>query len=156
MTSASATAKSPSTKSPNTKDRAFYNHWHRVDIRMNDLDDQRHVNNAVFAVYCEEGRRAFLEPGRSLIRAENVMTFIARLAIDFHQEMSFPGTVDIGTVVTRIGNSSYTMTQALFTEKGCHATAEVVAVIASNQTRRPIPIPAALREFFSAQLFISN
>lgn len=134
------------------KDRAFFRHWHSVDIRVADLDDQRHVNNAVFAVYYEEGRRQFWEPAWHLVRAENVVTFIARLSIDFHQELSYPGRVDIGTAVKQIGNSSYTMAQALFTEHGCHATVEVVSVVASGQTRRPMTIPDQLRAHLQQNL----
>lgn len=128
-------------------ERATYDHWHRVDVRIADLDDQHHVNNAVFAVYAEEGRRQLWTPARHLLHSENVMTFIARLAIDFHIEMDYPATVEIGTTVKQIGRTSYTMAQGLFTERGCHATVEVVSVIASGQTRRPITIPVPLREF---------
>ncbi len=129
------------------KDRAFYHHWHHIDIRFADLDEQRHVNNAMFAVYCEEGRRIFWVPGHHLIREEQVMTFVANLSIDFHLELSYPGVVAVGTAIKRIGNSSYTIAQALFTDAGCHATIEVVSVIASGETRRPIPIPASLRSY---------
>lgn len=138
------------------KDRAYYSHWHSVGIRVNDLDDQRHVNNAVFAVYCEEGRRTFLEPVNDVIRTENVMQFIVRLAIDFHLEIGYPGIVNVGSTITRIGNSSYTTTQGLFTDHGCHATIEAVTVVASSQTRRPISIPVAMREYLSARLSINN
>lgn len=132
---------------PLLKDREFYHHWHHIDVRFADLDEQRHVNNAMFAVYCEEGRRIFWVPGHPLIQQENVMTFVARLSIDFHQEISYPAVVAIGTAIKRIGNSSYTIAQAVFTDAGCHATVEVVSVIASGQTRRPIPIPASLRGY---------
>jgi acyl-CoA thioester hydrolase len=132
--------------------RVFYHHWHSIDVRIADLDDQRHVNNAVFAVYCEEGRRKFWEPSWPLIRAEKVMTFIARLSIDFHREMGYPGRVDVGTAIKRIGNSSYTMAQALFIDQECHATIEVVSVIAAVQTRKPIPIPDSLRAHLQQNL----
>lgn len=127
------------------RQREFYRHWHRVDIRIADLDDQHHVNNSVFAVYAEEGRRSFWAPAQPLMQEQQLMVFIARLAIDFHREMSYPGTVDIGTAIARIGNSSCTMVQSLFGAAGCHATIEVVSVIASAQTRRPISIPDSLR-----------
>lgn len=135
-----------------TQDRTFYQHWHRVGVRAADLDDQRHVNNTVFAVYCEEGRRVFLDPLREHLRGERVLLFVARLAIDFRREMNYPGDVDVGTTVTHIGNSSYTVTQGLFTAAGCHATAEVVMVIASPKTRRPTPISPTLREYLNQQL----
>ena len=132
--------------------RTFYQHWHRVGIRAADLDDQHHVNNTVFGVYCEEGRRMFLTPQRKQFRSEQLMLFVARLAMDFHREMNYPGEVEIGSTVTRVGNSSYTMTQGLFTADGCHATAEVVMVVADHETRRPKAIPTGLRDYLTQQL----
>lgn len=142
----------PTPANTQLKDRAFYRHWHDIAIRVSDLDDQRHVNNAIFAVYCEEGRRNFLEAARDLIREEQVMIFIAHLSIDFHREISYPGAVAVGTTIKHIGNSSYVMAQALFTSGGCHATIEVVSVVASAQTRGPIPIPAALRGYLESRM----
>jgi len=140
------------TTTTTAQNRTFYQHWHRVDIRFADLDDQRHVNNTVFAVYCEEGRRKFLEPLSESLRGERPLMFVARLAIDFRREMSYPGAVEIGTAVTHIGNSSYTLMQGLFTAAGCHATAEVVMVTASAETRRPTHIPPLLRDYLTQQL----
>jgi acyl-CoA thioester hydrolase len=134
---------------PSPRDRAFYSHWHSIPIRHADLDDLHHVNNTVYAVYCEEARRHFFQSSRQIQREHGTLFFIARLAIDFHHEMTWPGVIDIGTAVTRIGNSSFTMMQGVFSGETCHASAEVVTVVASQQTRRSTPIPAPLREFLA-------
>ena len=135
-----------------SQDRAFYSHWHSIPIRHADLDDLRHVNNAIYSVYCEEARRQFFQPARQIQRDSHAMLFVVRLSINFHREMTYPGIVDIGTAVSRIGNSSFAMMQGLFTEHGCHASVEVVTVVASENTRRSMPIPQPMRDFLSAAL----
>ena len=74
-----------------------------TDIRYADLDRQGHVNNAVFATFSEVGRVAFMyDPERPLV-SEGRSFVIARLLIDFRAELFWPGTVDIGTGVVRVG-----------------------------------------------------
>jgi acyl-CoA thioester hydrolase len=131
------------------QDRAFYRHWHQVPIRHADLDDLGHVNNTVYAVYCEEARRHLF---KQMQHDHTFLFFIARLVVDFHREITWPGVIEIGTAVKHIGNSSFTMTQGLFSADICHASVEVVSVIASRQTRRPTPIPVPLREFLVSML----
>ena len=131
------------------QDRAFYPHWHTIPIRHADLDELDHVNNVVFAVYCEEARRHLYSPMSAIQHSHGAMIFVVRLSIDFHREMTFPGTVEVGTAITKLGNSSFTMTQGLFTEHGFHATAEVVTVVVNRDTRRSMPIPQPLRDYFA-------
>ena len=72
---------------------------HKDTIRYGDLDRQNHVNNAVFATFLETGRVMVLrdrEAGFAFPGAEYVL---ARLVIDFRQEMRWPGEVTIGTAI---------------------------------------------------------
>ena len=71
---------------------------------------------------------------------------IVKLTIEFRAEMHYPGIVDIGTRLARIGNSSFTMNQALFNEGRCAATAESVCVIISKETRRPVGLPERTKQ----------
>ncbi len=83
--------------------------WTRDVLRFADTDRLGHVNNAAFATFCESGRVAFIwdpdaplaQPGRAFV--------IVRLVIDFRAELHWPGAVDIGSTVLRIGNRSFTL-----------------------------------------------
>jgi acyl-CoA thioester hydrolase len=105
-------------------------------LRYGDTDRQGHINNAVFATLFETGRvsvfhdpaQPVLPPGRSFV--------IARITIDYKAELFWPGTVEIGTAVKTIGNSSVTFFQALFQAGKCAATAESVVVQVDAATRR--------------------
>jgi acyl-CoA thioester hydrolase len=112
-----------------------------ADIRYADLDRQGHVNNAVFATYSEIGRVAFLhDPARPLAVAGTSFV-IARIEIDFLAELHWPGTVEIGTGVTRIGRSAFGLTQGLFSGRRAVAAVENVVVMTDGETRRSTPLP---------------
>ncbi len=64
---------------------------------------------------------------------------LARLAIDFLGEMHWPGDVEIGTAIVRVGNSSLGLDQALFVNGVCVATAENTLVLVDKTTRKPRP-----------------
>ncbi len=112
-------------------------------VRYADTDRQGHVNNAAFATFCETGRVTFLfDPERPLYPSGTAFV-IARLVLDFRAEIRWPGTVEIGTRVERIGSSSFTLKQALFQETRLVATAETVIVLMDEETRRSTPLPPA-------------
>ncbi|WP_244445295.1 thioesterase family protein [Microvirga sp. BSC39] len=117
-----------------------------TDIRYADLDRQGHVNNAVFATFSEVGRVAFMyDPARPLA-TEGRSFVIARLQIDFRAELFWPGSVDIGTGVVRVGRSSFTLAQGIFNEGRLVATTEATIVIVDKETRRSTPLPPATVE----------
>jgi acyl-CoA thioester hydrolase len=118
-----------------------YPHRTSAEIRYADLDRQGHVNNAVFATYSEIGRVAFMyDPARPLA-PQGASFVVARLLIDFRSELFWPGTVDIGTGVLRIGRSSFTLTQGMFNDGRLAATTEATFVMIDMQTRRSTPLP---------------
>src|SRR5262245_24367876 len=91
--------------------REAFAFWTREKIRYADTNRQGHVNNAVFATFCESGRVAlFYEAGRSLA-APGCEFVIARLELDFRAELRWPGQAEIGTNVLSIGRSSFRLGQ---------------------------------------------
>ena len=54
------------------------------------------------------------------------------LRIDFKSQMHYPGTVDVGTCVLRLGNSSITIGEGLFKDGNVVATAESVIVFVDD------------------------
>ncbi len=113
-----------------------------ADIRYSDLDRQGHVNNAVFATFSEVGRVAFMyDPDRPLA-SEGRSFVIARLLIDFRAELLWPGSVDIGTGVVRVGRSSFTLAQGIFSKGQLAATTEATIVLVDKETRRSTPLPS--------------
>jgi acyl-CoA thioester hydrolase len=134
-----ATSASPLTR------RASYSFWTKEKIRYADTDRQGHVNNAVFATFCESGRVAlFYEAGESLA-PPGCEFVIARLELDFRAELRWPGQAEIGTAVMDVGRSSFRLAQGIFSGDACAATAETVIVLLDSGTRRASPLPETTR-----------
>lgn len=121
-------------------------------IRYADTDRQGHVNNAVFSTYLETGRVEILYGDHLDPETANVSFVIASLQIDFIAEISWPGTVAIGTGITKIGRSSFHLYQGLFQNDRLVAEAKTVIVQVSNETKRSVPISGEHKSKFSAYL----
>lgn len=97
-------------------------------VRYADTDRQGHVNNATFSTFLETGRVEILYNPEFPILSEGSSFVIASLKLDFLKEISWPGQVDIGTGVLRVGNSSINIFQKLYQNEICVANAETVIV----------------------------
>lgn len=130
-------------------DPAAFAYWTRDTVRFSDVDHYRHINNVAMAAYCETGRVAFAEavaPGSTA--GEHAGWVIANLSIDFRAQAHYPGEVNIGTRVERLGRSSCAFGQGLFKDGTCFATAQSVMVwldFADGGQVIPLPKPLASR-----------
>lgn len=128
------------------RDPASFPYWSRDNIRFSDLDRVGHVNNVAFAVYAETGRVEMLEtlyPGSTA--GSGVGWVIVRLVVEFVGQAHYPGRVDIGTRVSRLGNSSCTLVQGLFDGTRCIGTSEAVCVWCDTRSGSALPLPDDLR-----------
>lgn len=119
-------------------------------IRYADTDRQGHVNNAVFATFCETGRVEILyDPDQPLTSAGGEFV-IASLNLAFKGEIRWPGEVTIGTYVRKLGTSSIHIGQVLYQEELCVAEAETVVVQISQATRKALPLSQRTRDRLEA------
>ena len=114
-------------------------------LRFADTDQYGHVTNSVFASLCQSGRIAVLGDPANPLAPSGTQFNLARLEIDFCHEMHWPGTVDIATGIAAIGRSSLTLTQALFCQARCVATARSVVVLTEHATRRSFALSDDLK-----------
>lgn len=119
-------------------------------IRYADTDRQGHVNNAVFATYLETGRVNIIYGDHLDLEAAEVSFVIASLQVDFRAEIHWPGKVDIGTGITKIGRTSLQLYQGLFQNDRLVAEARTVIVQVSNQTKKSVAIEEDAREALGA------
>lgn len=118
----------------------------REKVRYSDTDRQGHVNNVLFAFFFEAGRVDILFM-RGDKPVEGCFYVLARSTIDFLGELHWPGDVEIGTRLERIGNSSMTIRQALFQEGRCAAVSESVMVQVDVASRTATPLSPATRAY---------
>lgn len=115
-------------------------------IRFSDTDKQGHVNNARFSTFLETGRVELIYLPKPLY-SEGTTFVIAHLNLDFISEVTWPGTIEIGTEVTQIGNSSISINQALFQNDHLVAKAQTVIVQMNEATRKSQPLSQETKEF---------
>jgi acyl-CoA thioester hydrolase len=77
-----------------------------------------------------------------------VGSFSARYRAALHH----PATVEIGTVVMRIGNASFMLGQGVFDGDRCIATAEVVSVFFDPDSGRSRPLTDEVRRALESAL----
>jgi acyl-CoA thioester hydrolase len=130
-----------------------YRYWSREPLRFSDVDMQGHVNNLALAVLAENSRSTFLrEAIFPIIDRDAFMLVSVKLTLEFHREVNYPGVVDVGTGLQRIGTSSIEFAQGLFSDGDRAATATTVLVQIAKDSRRPAPWTAEVRAALSKWL----
>jgi acyl-CoA thioester hydrolase len=96
------------------------------------MDAFRHLNNGAAGRYFEEARAAVNMQvfGSASLTAPSPdeQLLLVRLQLQFLRQAYYPGTVQIGTAVQRIGTSSWTCVHAAFQDGQRFATCESVMV----------------------------
>lgn len=121
-----------------------------VDVRFQDLDAVGHVNNAVYATYCEQARVDFFEDVIGL-RSTDISIVLASLELQYRRPVEGTGTVSVELDVPEVGNSSFTMTYELTYEGEVVATGESVQVVVDPETRESVRVPDEWREAVGAE-----
>jgi len=131
-------------------DASHYRHWLDERVRYSDLDPNDHANNGAIASYVEASRVAMFEPANPAIAAAGGAFVIVRLVVDFKAELRYGQNIRIGGRFERFGNSSLVARCGIFHGDACVAVGEAVCVLIDKATRRPTPMPTAVREALSA------
>jgi acyl-CoA thioester hydrolase len=122
-------------------------------LRYGDTDRQGHVNNAVFMTFLETGRVEVLHTPDNPLYDDNAEFVLVNINLDLQGEIRWPGEVQIGTAVSKIGNSSIRLYQRVFQDGVCVASAESVVVQMNTMTRKSQPLSdkarTSLRAFLS-------
>lgn len=107
--------------------------------RFQDLDPNQHLNNVAFAVLFENARVLLhrdLRPWGE--RPRNERTMVAAVEINYLAEGSFPAPVTITSGIGKIGNSSWTIVQAMFQADRCIATCDTVVACRTDGESKPL------------------
>ena len=93
------------------------------NVRFGDLDPNQHVNNAVYATYFETGRVTLMKRPEYGLTPQGLAWIMVRLDIHFRAELHWPGTIELGLGVVKLGRTSVTFEQVVFSEDRCVASA---------------------------------
>lgn len=118
------------------------------NVRFGDLDPNHHVNNATYATYFETSRVLLIRHPEFGLMPKGLSWVLAHLAIDFRAEVHWPGSIELGLAVARIGRTSVTYDQVVFHNGVCAASAIAITVLVDQVSRKPTPLPAEVVEKF--------
>lgn len=115
-----------------------------LPIRYSDLDTLKHVNNVKIADLYQEARvqfhrEVFRELRRSEMGDDGYEKVLAEMRITYLRETHFPHPVVIGCGLTRLGNSSYTITAGMYQQGELVGTSDAVLVYFKDRKSHPIP-----------------
>lgn len=135
------------------KPRRHYRAWRRVAMRWADNDVYGHVNNAVYWQWFDTAVNDWLiESGMLDIARGEIVGFVAETRCRYLRPFAYPGTVEIGIAVARLGRSSVGYRLGAFAEGEAQAGAEALwtQVCVEREGGRPVPVPPAWREKLSS------
>ncbi len=121
-------------------------HPHRLsdNVRFADLDVNRHVNNAVYSSYFESSRVLLVGQPDNGLTPEGLGWVLARLDINFRAELHWPGTIELGLGVLRLGRTSVTFSQVVYSQDRLIASAQATTVMVDITSRAPTPLSDAV------------
>lgn len=127
-----------------------YTHWVTDTVRFSDQDGVGHVNNVAIAAYVETGRLYFSHYVALPELGPREGVILAHVAIDYLAESRWPGHVDVGCRISRVGGKSFTVATGVFKDGRVIATAQ--SVIAYRRGGGTAAIEGGLRARLQALL----
>jgi acyl-CoA thioester hydrolase len=132
--------------------RSDYVAWRTATTRWRDDDAYGHLNNATYYELFDTAVNAHLfEATGTNVRLLPEIGLVAETSCKYFREIDFPEPIEMGMVVTRIGNSSIVYRIGLFQGDSDEAAAEgtfvhVYVDNAHGAGKRPVvPIPDVIR-----------
>jgi thioesterase-3 len=120
-----------------------------IKVRGYHLDLYRHVNNARYLEFLEEGRWNFLEGTGSLhyLQEQGYTFAVVNININYRRAAYMGEVLQIVTAIKSIGNRSCTMSQiiTLKDEDTVIADADVIFVIIDTHTEKALCLEGELR-----------
>lgn len=83
----------------------------QLQPRFNDTDALGHINNTVIAVWFEGARDPLFRLFTPDLNPTDWRLILAKFSVEFHAELFYGQPVEIRTWVSRVGNSSFDVSQ---------------------------------------------
>ena len=133
---------------PGRQNRGAYPALRTISTRWEDEDVYGHVNNVVYYSFFDTAVNGYLIDTTGVdIRQLDSYGIVAETSCRFLRELRFPGDVDAGLKVTKLGTSIVVYEIALFQgdDEEPAAVGRFVHVYVSGDDRAVTPIPEVIR-----------
>ncbi|MES2904100.1 MAG: thioesterase family protein [Pseudomonadota bacterium] len=129
---------------PISSGRNAYPHFTTISTRWADNDAYGHVNNTIYYQWFDSAVNAFLvEAGLLDIANGDPIGLVVETGCTYFAPLAFPGDVDVGLVIDRLGGSSVTYRIGVFAKGATESAAQghFIHVYVGRGSRRPVPLP---------------
>ncbi len=110
----------------------------KIPVQWGEMDAFNHVNNVVYIRWCETARISLFreiwgDKGinmKEILDGNGIGPILANFNINYRLPITYPDEVAIHTQVSQIGNTSFRLSQALFSKKlGNTLVADATSVV---------------------------
>jgi acyl-CoA thioester hydrolase len=133
---------------PQPEPRDAYRAFRPITTRWMDNDAYGHVNNVVYYSWFDTAVNAHLvEQGVLDIQGGSTIGLVIETQCNYFSPLAFPQAVEAGIRVAKLGTSSVRYEVGLFGAGAALTAAKghFIHVYVDRASRRPVPLPAALR-----------
>ncbi|WP_421743612.1 acyl-CoA thioesterase [Cellulomonas sp.] len=132
-----------------------YPHTAGFPTRWNDNDVYGHLNNTVYYEAMDTTINVWLMTSAGLDpSAGEPIGVCVSSSCEFTASAAFPDALEVGLRAGRVGRSSVTWELGILRDGVVIAEGRFVHVFVDDATRRPVPIPAHIREAIERELTI--
>ena len=133
-------------------DKADFIYFKKIEARWGDMDGLRHINNAKYLTFLESARLEYLSTlGIDINRWNSKESVIlASMKIDYHKQSSYPNIYEIGCKISRIGNKSFDIFNAIFESSSNNliVTGTFTIVCFDYHLQKTISIPDSIKNAY--------
>ncbi len=113
---------------------------------FSDTDFLGHINNTRLPVWFENARDPIFKIFTPDLELKNWPLILARISVDFQEQLFLNSEIEIRSQISRIGNSSFTVFQQAWQYGKCAATGEATMVRYDYTSKKAIRIADDIRE----------
>lgn len=108
--------------------------------RFNETDALGHINNTVLATWFEGARDKVFQVFTANLAPSDWRLILAKFSIEFHAELFYGEAVEIRTWVSRVGGSSFDVTQEAWQQGRRCASGVAVLVHYDFTSKQSVPL----------------
>ena len=123
-----------------------------LDPAFHDTDALGHIHNTRLPAWFEQGRTELFRLFTPDLDPRKWRLILARLDVEFLAELHYGASVEIRTYLTRLGTSSFTVTQEAWQHGKLCARGHTVMVHYDHDEKRTQPIEGELRASLAEHL----
>ena len=116
-----------------------------MDVRWGDMDSLGHVNNTVYFRYMEQARVEWIEAMRIPVRPGGDGPVIINAACTFLRPLTYPGTVEVRTLIGALGRSSCETFVEMRIDGELYAEGSAKVVWMNTLSGKSVPLPDDVR-----------